>query len=351
MQNMNTEAQPGSHPEPASDTTPDTTPEASDQFVPRFKERRQLDATHADIVYTFEKRQRTTEPDADTVEIPALGESDENTSDIQQLAGRHRERIGRHVTRGERKSRLESRMPVALGRLAYRLATRIDNFIQERRDGKLYESDDDSEDFDDSAMAPEAPTPLTFEQQVRAADAAREQAENDSAERKQRRMQRLRNTVGTVAAGAALIASTSSIMRSSDSADAMQGATAKATDKTLVIGGSATSANEGIARRYRELDEKASRNSAPDVQSDAAEASLWSEALKIDQGEGLFSTFEQMDIPQSKWDRLMDKVGPKLEDIGEAYYDKASGEYRLPAKGLTTRQALHLIEDAARKIK
>jgi hypothetical protein len=359
----------GHTPEPVSaESTPDTSAEAHSTWDLEHVQKRPAATGFHYEVYKVSPHERTSDPHADTVEIPVVGASHDSDLEVDDYShttiptgkpgGRHRADIGRHVTRGERKSRLESRMPVALGRLAYRVASGLDTFINNRRDRKFNDGQyDDTETFEDDTQtdieeAPsEEPAPRTYEQQVREAETERAQSDLETTERRQNRIQRIRSALFATAAAASLAAVlTSSNMRSSGPADATQELSAKGTDKTLVIGDSESSRNEGISRKYRELDEAAANKAQPVEQLPDGEASLWSEAMKIDQGEGLFDTFKQMEIQEEKWDLLMQKVGPKLEDSGEAYYDAANHEYRLKGDGKLKREAVKLIAETARKI-
>lgn len=356
MRNMNTEAHSGPRPEPASATNP----EARTRFVADFREWRQIDPKHADIVLNVVE-QRVSDPNADTMPIPIVESPTEiDSDDTDTYVGRHRsgvDHIGRHVTRGERDARLNSRIPAALGRLAYAVAAGLDRRLNERRDRRAMRNMDDEPTMPDDdtltseEQAPEEAAPLTFEQRVRAAEADRTQSSLEATERKRSRLQRIRNTIGAVAASAALVAATSSIMRSPDSVDALKEMTAKGTGKTLVVGEGTHTANKNISRHDRGQDDKTSEPTPHTEDLSDDETSLWSEAMKVDQAEGLFSTFKQMNIPEEKWDMLMHKVGPKLEDMDEAYYDSTTHEYRLKGDGSIKRAGVKLIAETARKIK
>lgn len=74
------------------------------------------------------------------------------------------------------------------------------------------------------------------------------------------------------------------------------------------------------------------------------------EALRVHDGEGLFSTFKQMGIPESKWQSVLDESGPKLVKMGEAYRDPSIGGYGLNGDGRLSRQALDVISESAKNV-
>lgn len=75
------------------------------------------------------------------------------------------------------------------------------------------------------------------------------------------------------------------------------------------------------------------------------------EAHRIDNGEGLFQTFEEMGIPKDKWQAVLDQSGPKLVRMGEAYSDPSIGGYGLNGDGRLSERALKVIADSARNVK
>lgn len=75
------------------------------------------------------------------------------------------------------------------------------------------------------------------------------------------------------------------------------------------------------------------------------------DALRIDKGEGFYQTFREMGIPRDKWQEVMDKSGPKLVRMGEAYRDPSIGGFGLNGDGRLSERALRTIADTARTVK
>lgn len=75
------------------------------------------------------------------------------------------------------------------------------------------------------------------------------------------------------------------------------------------------------------------------------------EALTVERGEGLNHTFKELGIPKDKWAETLQKAGPKLVKMGEAYVDPSIGGYGLKGDGTLSRSALRTIADVAKTIK
>jgi len=73
----------------------------------------------------------------------------------------------------------------------------------------------------------------------------------------------------------------------------------------------------------------------PDVFSDAART--------VGDGEGWYQTFNEMNIPQSEWSSLLDKVGPDLAENGWAY-KMPNGEWGISQPGKLPQDMLELIQ-------
>lgn len=72
-----------------------------------------------------------------------------------------------------------------------------------------------------------------------------------------------------------------------------------------------------------------------------------SEAYTIYSGEGFYQTFKDMGVPRNIWGKVLNEAGPRLQKLGEAYFDKAHGEWRIPHSGQFSREALEMIASAA----
>lgn len=70
-------------------------------------------------------------------------------------------------------------------------------------------------------------------------------------------------------------------------------------------------------------------------------------ARNITNGEGWNSTFQQMDIPKEQWGDVLRDAGPKLANLGEAYYDNSAKEWRISEPGRLSNGALRVINAAA----
>lgn len=75
------------------------------------------------------------------------------------------------------------------------------------------------------------------------------------------------------------------------------------------------------------------------------------DALRVDNGEGLYQTFEEMGIPKDKWQAVLDQSGPKLVRMGEAYRDPSIGGFGLNGDGRLSKRALDVIAESARNVK
>ena len=75
------------------------------------------------------------------------------------------------------------------------------------------------------------------------------------------------------------------------------------------------------------------------------------DALRVDNGEGLYQTFEEMGIPKDKWQAVLDQSGPKLVRMGEAYRDPSIGGFGLNGDGHLSKRALDVIAETARNVK
>lgn len=77
------------------------------------------------------------------------------------------------------------------------------------------------------------------------------------------------------------------------------------------------------------------------------------EAIRVDQGEGLYQTFDNLGVPAEKRHELLMKVGPKLVKMGEAYRDNDPkiGGYGLNGDGKLSTNALKYISDTAKTIR
>ena len=75
------------------------------------------------------------------------------------------------------------------------------------------------------------------------------------------------------------------------------------------------------------------------------------DALRVDNGEGLYQTFEEMGIPKDKWQAVLDQSGPKLVRMGEAYRDPSIGGFGLNGDGRLSKRALDVISESARNVK
>lgn len=69
-------------------------------------------------------------------------------------------------------------------------------------------------------------------------------------------------------------------------------------------------------------------------------------ARHIDSGEGFYQTFKEMNIPQSEWSDLLDKVGPRLQEQGIAYPMGDSWGINMTSSGKMPDTALRIIENA-----
>lgn len=74
-------------------------------------------------------------------------------------------------------------------------------------------------------------------------------------------------------------------------------------------------------------------------------------ASRVDNGEGLFQTFQEMGIPHDKWHDVLRESGPKLVRMGEAYSDPSLGGYGLNGDGKLSYRALDVINEAAKNVK
>jgi hypothetical protein len=74
---------------------------------------------------------------------------------------------------------------------------------------------------------------------------------------------------------------------------------------------------------------------SPEAFSDAART--------VEGGEGWYQTFNEMDIPQSEWAGLLDKVGPDLAENGWAY-KMPNGEWGISQPGKLPQDMLELIQ-------
>lgn len=72
-------------------------------------------------------------------------------------------------------------------------------------------------------------------------------------------------------------------------------------------------------------------------------------AQHVTRGEGFYSTFQQMGIPKEHWADTLNAAGPKLQKLGEAYYDNGAKEWRISEPGNLSRGALRVIAASARK--
>lgn len=75
------------------------------------------------------------------------------------------------------------------------------------------------------------------------------------------------------------------------------------------------------------------------------------DALHVQKGEGLFHTFKEMGIPRDKWQEVLDRSGPRLVRMGEAYRDPSVGGFGLNGDGHLSRRALDVIANTARNVK
>lgn len=72
-------------------------------------------------------------------------------------------------------------------------------------------------------------------------------------------------------------------------------------------------------------------------------------ARTVTNGEGWNQTFKEMGIPKSEWNDVLKSAGPKLEKLGEAYFDNTAGEYRISRPGQLSSDALRVIASSSRK--
>lgn len=70
-------------------------------------------------------------------------------------------------------------------------------------------------------------------------------------------------------------------------------------------------------------------------------------AFTITPGEGLYETFQEMGIPSADWHDVMIDAGPKLHDLGEAYWDPSHAEWRISHPGRWSDAAMKAMTDAA----
>jgi len=68
------------------------------------------------------------------------------------------------------------------------------------------------------------------------------------------------------------------------------------------------------------------------------------DASRVDPGEGFYQTFKEMNIPESEWNNLLQKAGPKLAENNWAY-KMANGSWGISRPGQMPRDMLELIQN------
>ena len=56
-----------------------------------------------------------------------------------------------------------------------------------------------------------------------------------------------------------------------------------------------------------------------------------------------------MGIAEKDWGKVLSTAGPKLEKLGEAYFDNTAGEFRISRPGQLSNDALRVIASSSRK--
>ena len=74
-----------------------------------------------------------------------------------------------------------------------------------------------------------------------------------------------------------------------------------------------------------------------------------SSARTASDGEGWNQTFKEMGIAEKDWGKVLSTAGPKLEKLGEAYFDNTAGEFRISRPGQLSNDALRVIASSSRK--
>lgn len=72
-------------------------------------------------------------------------------------------------------------------------------------------------------------------------------------------------------------------------------------------------------------------------------------ARHITSGEGWYGTFQDMKIPKEHWATILNEAGPKLQHLGEAYYDNNAGEWRISHTGELSGKSLQVLAAASEK--
>lgn len=72
-------------------------------------------------------------------------------------------------------------------------------------------------------------------------------------------------------------------------------------------------------------------------------------ARNVTDGEGWYSTFQQMGIPEDNWSDILKDAGPKLGELGDAYYDDSAKEWRISNPGRLSGESLRVIAAAAKR--
>ncbi|HEY1085103.1 MAG TPA: hypothetical protein VGE34_00070 [Candidatus Saccharimonadales bacterium] len=93
----------------------------------------------------------------------------------------------------------------------------------------------------------------------------------------------------------------------------------------------------------------------PDTNSDGGNEAAFDpsevahDARWVERGEGWYQTFQELGIPQERWDETLQLAGPELHEQGWSYFDESANEWRISQPGRLSDEALSTIAGSAKQ--